>query len=69
MNIVRVPWIQCRADEATAELFPLMFRGREFQIMAYSEKEARDWWRGLPEADKGAALGLDAPADDSQSLF
>jgi len=67
--IIRVPWILCRADEATAELFQMTYRGREFYLMAYSEKEAHDWWRELPEVEKSSTLGMSAPRDDTPFLF
>ena len=41
MKVIRVPWIQCRADEAGAECFPMEWRGKDFEIMAYNEREAR----------------------------
>jgi len=34
------------------------WRGKEFEIMAYSASEARDWWLSLSEAAKGDTLGL-----------
>jgi hypothetical protein len=58
MKVIRVPWIQCRADESGAELYPMEWRGKEFEIMAYSASEARDWWLSLSEAAKGDMLGL-----------
>jgi hypothetical protein len=57
MKIIRVPGICCRADEVDAQCFEMEWRGRVFSVMAYSETEARDWWRSLPERDREAALG------------
>gem|GEM_PF-2730032 len=56
MKIIRVPWIRCRADEVDAQCFELEWRGRAFSVMAYSENEARDWWRSLPEREHEALL-------------
>jgi hypothetical protein len=70
MKLVRVPWIQCRADEVDATQVELQWRGRTIAVMAYSEKEARDWWLELPDGDRDAALGIgDEAAEDSPSLF
>jgi hypothetical protein len=57
MKIIRVPWIRCRADEVDAQCFEMEWRGRHFSVMAYSENEARDWWRSLPEREREAVLG------------
>jgi hypothetical protein len=58
MKVIRVPWIQCRADEIGAESFPCVWRGRDFEIMAFSAAEAREWWESLSEGAKGDLLGL-----------
>ena len=49
----------------------MLFRsGRGFTLLAYSEKEAREWWRGLSEHERENALGMTAePADDVPGLF
>jgi len=70
MKLVRVPWIQCRADEVDALQVELQWRGRSIGVLAYSEKEAREWWRDLPDRDRDAALGIgEEAAEDSPSLF
>ena len=57
MKLVRVPWIQCRADELGAECFPWTWRGKDFEIMAFTRKEADEWWSSLSETSKGDLLG------------
>lgn len=56
MKIIRVPWIVCRADEFGAENFLQTWRGEDFEIMAYSEKEARDWWGELSESERSGHI-------------
>ena len=58
MKVIRVPWIQCRADEAGANCFPMTWRGKDFEIMAYTEREAKDWWRSLSDTVRNDALGV-----------
>ena len=58
MKLIRVPWIRCRADEYGAAPFPLEWRGRNFEVLAYSEAEARDWWKSLADGERESALGL-----------
>jgi hypothetical protein len=70
MKLVRVPWIQCRADEVDALQVELEWRGQSIAVLAYSEKEARDWWRELPERERDAVLGIgDDAADEGPGLF
>lgn len=70
MKLVRVPWIRCRADEVDAVQVGLEWRGHAIAVLAYSEKEAREWWRELPERERDAALGIgEEAAEDSPSLF
>ena len=70
MKTIRVPWIHCRADEVDAVPCEMDWRGRSFTLLAYSEKEAREWWRTLSEHERENALGLTAePADDVPGLF
>jgi hypothetical protein len=70
MKLVRVPWIQCRADEVDAVQVELEWRGRGLAVLAYSEKEARDWWRELSDRARDAMLGIDDDStDDGPSLF
>jgi len=68
MKLVRVPWIQCRADEVDAVQIELEWRGRAVAVLACSEKEGRDWWRELPDRERDAVLGI-GDAEDSPSLF
>jgi len=70
MKIVRVPWIQCRADEVDSVECEMEWRGRPFAVRAYSEDEARKWWGGIPESEKRELLGGDAaPSDEEPGLF
>ncbi len=69
MKLLRVPWIQCRADEASAHPHEIEWRGRLFQVLAYSETEAREWWRDLPENEREHALGIRATTDEAPGLF
>ena len=64
MKVVRVPWIRCRADEVDAVSVPLEWRGRHFRVLAYSEKEAFEWWRGLAERERTELLGMDGETKD-----
>ncbi len=68
MKLVRVPWIRCRADEVDAVPTEMEWRGRLFGVLAYSEKEGRDWWRSLSDREREEALGL-AAAEDGPGLF
>ena len=70
MKIVRVPWIQCRADEVDTIECEMEWRGRVFAVMAYSEAEARKWWGGIAEPEKRSLLGVDAAEpDEGLALF
>lgn len=70
MKTVRVPWIRCRADEVDAKSTEMEWRGRIFDLLAYSEKEARDWWRSLSDREREDALGLaSAASEESPGLF
>ncbi len=70
MKIIRAPWIRCRADEAGAVPCEMQWRDRSFIVLAYTENEALDWWRGLSDREREEQLGISAePADDSPSLF
>ena len=57
MKIVRVPWIQCRADEVDTIECEMEWRGRVFAVMAHSEDEARKWWSSVTEAGRRELLG------------
>ena len=63
MKIIRVPWIRCRADEVDAEPFDMEWRGRSFQVLAYSEREASDWWRSLSEAERSDCFGIETTGE------
>ena len=70
MKTIRVPWILCRADEVDAVPSEMEWRGRSFILLAYSEKEAREWWRSLPENERENALGMAAEhAEDGFGLL
>ena len=70
MKIVRVPWIQCRADEVDTIECEMEWRGHVFAVMAYSEAEARKWWAAIAESEKRELLGADAvEPDEGLALF
>jgi hypothetical protein len=70
MKLIRVPWICCRADEVDAIQCEMEWRGRIFAVMAYSEKEARQWWQGLRDSERSELLGAGSPEpDEGFSLF
>ena len=69
MKVIRVPWIQCRADEAGAECFPWVWKGRDFEIMAYTRKEAEEWWTSLGESYKGELLGVRERGESDSALM
>jgi hypothetical protein len=70
MKLIRVPWIQCRADEVDAVQVDLEWRGRPITVLAYSQKEGREWWHELSEHARDAALGIgDDAAEESPGLF
>lgn len=68
MKIIRVPWIRCRADEVDAQPFDMEWRGRAFQILAYTEREAADWWRSLPESERASCFGEQGPDEPTSEL-
>ena len=70
MKIVRVPWIQCRADEVGTVECEMEWRGRVFAVMAYSEAEARKWWGGIADSERRETLGAEAAEpDEGLALF
>lgn len=70
MKTVRVPWIRCRADEVDAVSSEVAWRGLTFEVLAYSQKEALDWWRSLGDKEREGLLGLgNETPDDGPSLF
>ena len=69
MKVLRVPGIRCRADEVDAIPTRLEWRGRSFTALAYSEKEALEWWRGLSEPEREELLGLGEKTDDGPGLL
>ncbi len=60
MKRIRVPWIRCRADELGSLPCELEWRGTYFEVLAYSEAEARAWWRSLSESERGEQVGCGA---------
>jgi len=64
MKLIRVPWICCRADEVDAIQCEMEWRGRVFAVLAYSEKEAREWWRDVPETERNELLGVSGAGSD-----
>ena len=70
MKVIRVPWIVCRADEFGASNYAKTWRGHDFDIMAYSEKEASDWWDELSDSERNRQLGSGGGSDGGElSLF
>jgi len=70
MKVIRVPWIRCRADEVGAADQEMHWRKCSFAILAYSEREAHEWWNGLDETERDALLGIDGGAGaEKASLF
>ncbi len=69
MKVIRVPWIRCRADEAGAVNCALDWRGKSFTVIAYSEREAREWWKELPDGERDELLGFDPDGLEQSSLF
>ena len=69
MKVIRVPWIRCRADEVGAENCTLDWRGKSFTVLAYSEREAREWWKGLADGERDELLGFDPEGSEQSSLF
>jgi hypothetical protein len=59
MKIVRVPWIRCRADEVGTCSVDLEWRKQFFKVIAYSEREAQEWWGGLRDAERSEVLGIE----------
>ena len=48
----------------------MQWRKRGFTILAYSEKEAREWWNALCEAERDELLGIDdGEGTEQASLF
>jgi hypothetical protein len=46
------------------------WRGRSFTLLAYSETEAREWWRDLSDREREELLGMAGdPSDDGPGLF
>ena len=46
------------------------WRGRSFKVLAYSEKEATEWWRSLSDRERQDLLGMGGEtADDGPGLF
>ena len=69
MKIIRVPWIVCRADEFGSSHYSHNWRGEDFEIMAYSEKEARDWWGELSESERSRYMRGSGGGGDSEMSF
>ena len=69
MRVIRVPWIQCRADESGAERFAWEWKGKDFEIMAFSQSEAKEWWDSLGDGTRKELLGMRAPDDSDGALM
>jgi hypothetical protein len=69
MKVIRVPWIRCRADEVGAVDCTLEWRGKSCTVLAYSEREAREWWKDLTDGQRDELLGFDHESSEQSSLF
>ncbi len=69
MKIIRVPWIVCRADEFGTVQVPINWRGYDIEIIAYSEKEARDWWEELSDTERKRHICGDSGSEQESLLF
>jgi hypothetical protein len=69
MKLIRVPWIRCRADEVGGYYFEMQWRKHSFIVLAYTEREARNWWDELSDAERNEVLGLDAQTDTGQTTL
>ena len=68
MKVIRVPWIRCRADEVGTCSIEVQWRKQSFRLLAYSEREAQEWWGGLRDEERDEALGVeDVPAVGEQT--
>ena len=59
MKIIRVPWIRCRADEVGTCSIDVQWRKQSFKILAYSEREAQEWWGGLRDEERDEVIGAE----------
>lgn len=69
MKTIRPPWIRCRADEVDSIRLPLTWDGVDFEVIAYSEQEARAWWSSLADADRRELLGTNASHCEPDALL
>lgn len=69
MKVIRVPWIRCRADEVGSCSIDVHWRKLPVKIIAYSEREAQEWWGGLRDEERDEALGMDMPIAEQTSLW
>lgn len=47
----------------------MQWRKQSFLLVAYSEREAQEWWGGLRDEERDEALGMDAPITEQAHLF
>ena len=69
MKVIRVPWIRCRADEVGSCSIEVQWRKQMFRIIAYSEREAQEWWGSLRSEERDAAAGWDEQPAEEPSFW
>ena len=69
MKVIRVPWIVCRADEFGPVQVPVSWHGYDLEIMAYSEKEALDWWGDLSDGERKRFASGSGAGEQESLLF
>jgi hypothetical protein len=47
----------------------VQWRKQHFLLVAYSEREAHEWWGGLRDEERDEALGMDVPTAEQTSLW
>jgi len=69
MKVIRVPWIRCRADEIGTCSIEVTWQKQTFHLIAYSEREAQEWWGSLSAEERDQSLGLEAAPEAEEGTF
>jgi len=69
MKVLRAPWIRCRADEVGACEIQVNWRKQTLLLLAHSEREAQEWWGGLRDEERDAAVGVEKTVEPEQTSF